>query len=107
VSCYRAASCYLSMSEHEGFGVPLLEAFHMQVPVIGFAAGAVEETMNGGGLLLREKDFPATAALIDRLDRDPSLRLRVVDGQLRALEKYAAENVSRILLDHVERMSAQ
>jgi glycosyltransferase involved in cell wall biosynthesis len=107
VSCYRTASCYLSMSEHEGFGVPLLEAFHMRVPVIGFAAGAVEETMNGGGLLLREKDFPATAVLIDRLDKDLSLRRQVVDGQLRALEKYAAGNVSRILLDHVERVSAQ
>jgi len=105
VSCYRAASCYLSMSEHEGFGVPLLEAFHMRVPVIGFAAGAVVETMNGGGLLLRKKDFPATASLIACLDRDPSLRRRIVDGQLQALEKYAAGNVLRILLDHVKRVS--
>ncbi|TRZ89840.1 glycosyltransferase [bacterium] len=105
VSCYRAASCYLSMSEHEGFGVPLLEAFYMRVPVIGFAAGAVVETMNGGGLLLRKKDFPATASLIACLDRDPSLRRRIVDGQLQALEKYAAGNVLRILLDHVKRVS--
>ena len=61
--------------------------------------------MNGGGFLLREKNFPATAALIDRLDRDLSLRQQVVDGQLRALEKFAPENVSRILLEHVERVS--
>ena len=105
VSCYRAATCYLSMSEHEGFGVPILEAFHMGVPVIGFAAGAVEETMNGGGLLLREKNYLATAALIDRLDKDLSFRRQIVDGQLRALEKYAPGKVSRILLDHVERVS--
>jgi len=77
----------------------------MRVPVIGFAAGAVEETMNGGGLLLRKKDFPATASLIACLDRDPSLRLQIMDGQLRALEKYAAGNVSRILLDHVQKVS--
>jgi len=105
VSLYRTASCYLSMSEHEGFGVPILEAFHTRVPTIGFAAGAIEETMNGGGFLLREKNFPATAALIDHLDRDLSLRQQVVDGQLRALEKFAPENVSRILLEHVERVS--
>jgi glycosyltransferase involved in cell wall biosynthesis len=99
---YRAADVYLSLSEHEGFGVPLLEAFHMKVPVIGFDAGAVAETMNGGGVVLREKDFLRTAALIDVLMGDADLRRRVVEGQLRALERYSRPNVSRILLGLVE-----
>jgi L-malate glycosyltransferase len=107
VSCYRLARVYLSFSEHEGFGVPLLEAFHMRLPVLGFAAGAVEETMNGGGILLRRKDYSGVAAMIDRLERDPGLRKTVVDGQLRALEKYEPARVSRILLEHVERVASR
>jgi len=101
---YRAAHVYLSMSEHEGFGVPILEAFYNRIPVIGFAAGAVEETMNGGGVVLREKDFLRTAALIDRIQSDAALRARIVEGQLKALEKFSRANVSRVLLDEVERV---
>lgn len=102
---YRAADVYLSMSEHEGFGVPLLEAFYQKIPVVAYAAGAVEETMNGGGILLRRKDFAGTAALIDRLIADAPLRERIVAGQLEALRKYARPNVTRILLEHIERAS--
>ena len=107
VAYYKLADVYLSWSEHEGFGVPLLEAFHMGLPVIGYAAGAVEETMNGGGVLLREKDFAATAALIDRIVKQPDLKKKIVDGQHRALEKYASANVARILLDHVNKVASK
>jgi glycosyltransferase involved in cell wall biosynthesis len=102
---YRLADVYVSMSEHEGFGVPLLEAFHLGKPVIAYAAGAVEETMNGGGILIRRKDFLGTAALVDALVRDKELRTAVVAGERRALKAYRTENVARILMDHIERVS--
>jgi len=100
---YETAAVYLSMSEHEGFGVPLLEAFYKNIPVAALPAGAVEETMNGGGVLVRDKDFPAVAAVIDRLVRDGAFRAAVLAGQKKALQKYGRENVSRILLQHIER----
>ncbi len=102
---YRSAHMFLSMSEHEGFGVPLLEAFYQKIPVAAFAAGAVEETMNGGGVLLREKDLALTAALVDRVVRDGGFRDRLVAGQTRALIKYSRENVGRILLEHIDRVA--
>jgi glycosyltransferase involved in cell wall biosynthesis len=101
---YEIADVYLSLSEHEGFGVPILEAFYKRIPVVGFDAGAVGETMNGGGLLVKAKDFPRIAALVDALVRDRSLRQSVIQGQLKALKKFGRENVSRILLDHIERV---
>ncbi|MBN2207291.1 MAG: glycosyltransferase family 4 protein [Candidatus Aminicenantes bacterium] len=102
VAYYRMADVYLSLSEHEGFGVPLLEAFHLGVPVIAYAAGAVEETMNGGGLLLRRKDFLRTAAVVDRIVADRAFREAVVAGQREALKKFSPANVSRILFEHIE-----
>lgn len=101
---FRLADVYLSMSEHEGFGVPLLESFHLGIPVIAYDAGAVEETMNGGGVLLRDKSFSRTAALIDKVVRDGEFRKKIVSGQKKALEKYRTENVSRILMDHINRV---
>jgi glycosyltransferase involved in cell wall biosynthesis len=105
VAYYRLADLYLSLSEHEGFGVPLLEAFHLKIPVVAFAAGAVEETMNGGGVLLRRKDFLRTAALVDRIVQDRPLRERIVAGQLAALEKFRPANVARILFEQIARVA--
>ena len=61
--------------------------------------------MNRGGILLHEKDFYKTAALLDILNRDEAFRKNVISSQLKALEKYKRENVGRILLNHIERVS--
>jgi len=99
LACFEVTDIYLSLSEHEGFGVPILEAFYKRIPVIGYKAGAVAETMNGGGVLILEKDFFRIAALIDVVQRNDDLRQALIKGQLQALKKYSHENVSRILLD--------
>ncbi|MFC2156426.1 glycosyltransferase family 4 protein [Acidobacteriota bacterium] len=103
VSCFKTADVYLSMSEHEGFGVPLLESFYLNKPVVAFAAGAVEETMNGGGILLRQRDYLRGAGLIDRLNKDPEFHSRIVRFQCDALKKYETGNVRKILMGHLER----
>ena len=41
VAYYELADVFLCASEHEGFCVPLVEAFHMGVPVLAYAATAV------------------------------------------------------------------
>jgi glycosyltransferase involved in cell wall biosynthesis len=104
ISFYRLSHFYLSLSEHEGFGVPLLEAFYTRVPVVAYVAGAVEETLNSGGVILRSKNFFKTAALIDTINKDRSLRDRIISSQVKALDKYKRENIGKILLRHIERV---
>ncbi len=101
---FKIADVYLSMSEHEGFGVPLLEAFYNRIPVVAFAAGAVEETMNGGGLLLHEKDFLKLAEVLNKLKQEKSFRDNIIENQLKVLEKYKKENVSQILMEHIKKV---
>jgi glycosyltransferase involved in cell wall biosynthesis len=105
LACFHLADAYLSMSEHEGFGVPLIESFYLKLPVIAYAAGAVEETMNGGGILVREKNFPRIAALLDKLHRDDVFRKKIVLSQNKALAKFSRENVRAILLDHIRKVA--
>lgn len=99
---FKISDVYLSMSEHEGFGVPLLEAFYNRLPVVAYAAGAVEETMNGGGILFFKKDHEKAAAVLDELDRNKQLRDSVISRQAEALQKYKRENQSQILMGHIE-----
>ncbi len=102
---YRTASLFLSMSEHEGFGVPLLEAIFHRLPIIAFAGAAVPETLGGAGVLLSEKRPEETAALIHRLLSDPDLREKVLRSQDQRLAYFTnfpyrekwEEAISRLL----------
>ena len=54
---YRMASVYISLSEHEGFCVPLLEAMAADVPVLAYSAAAVPDTLGGAGVQFAPKDL--------------------------------------------------
>ena len=55
-SRYARADVFLCLSEHEGFCIPLLEAFHFGVPVVARDAGAVGEVVGDAGVLLDAQD---------------------------------------------------
>ncbi|MBK7862839.1 MAG: glycosyltransferase [Archangiaceae bacterium] len=81
VAAYRSADVLVSMSEHEGFGVPLLEAMACELPVLAFGAAAVPETLDGRGIVFDEKSFAALAELVMRLRDDRKLREQIIEGQ--------------------------
>jgi glycosyltransferase involved in cell wall biosynthesis len=87
VACYRTASVFLSLSAHEGYGAPLVEAMRFGVPVVALDAGAVRETLAGGGVLIRDLRFDEIGELIDALVEDESLRAAVLATQERALSR--------------------
>jgi glycosyltransferase involved in cell wall biosynthesis len=98
---YDVADVFLSASEHEGFCVPLIEAFYKRVPVVAYAATAVPWTMHGGGVLYETKDPVAVAALVDSLVADDAAMEAVVESQDAALERLLAEDFSGTLMSHV------
>ena len=81
------------MSEHEGFGVPLLEAMHFGVPVVARKAAAVPETLGGAGLLLTARNDAATAELIALLDEDRDLRKQIVSRQRERLQAFLPDRI--------------
>jgi glycosyltransferase involved in cell wall biosynthesis len=85
---YRRASVYLSMSEHEGFGAPLLESMFYGVPIVAYRAAAVPETLGGSGILVKEKDHAAVAELIGLLSEDSELRNRTIAAQRERLRDF-------------------
>jgi glycosyltransferase involved in cell wall biosynthesis len=68
------------MSEHEGFGVPLVEAMHFDLPVLAHSAAAVPETIGEGGILVNKADWPRTLASLKALLFDPTLRGDVISA---------------------------
>jgi glycosyltransferase involved in cell wall biosynthesis len=90
---YESSAVYVSMSEHEGFCVPLLEAMAFGLPVMAYDAGAVAETLDGAGVLLREKQPAVAAELLHRLARDTPVRRAVLEGQAGRLARWRARDV--------------
>lgn len=97
VAYYRCASVYLSMSEHEGFGVPLLESMHFGVPIVAYKAAAVPETLGSSGILVTAKDYDAVAELVGLLVEDKDLRARIVARQRERLHDFLPEKVEERL----------
>jgi L-malate glycosyltransferase len=94
---YDTASVYLSLSEHEGFCVPLLEAMAADVPVLAYASSAVPDTLGGAGILFEPKDLEFAAELLGELAFNETLRARVIAGQRRRLRDFGDERIVREL----------
>lgn len=86
---YRNAHAYVSLSEHEGFCVPLVEAMGLDVPVLAYGAAAVPETLGGAGVCFTPKDLEVAAEWLGALVYDQPLREAIVAGQRRRLEAFA------------------
>ena len=82
---YRRADVYLSMSVHEGFCAPLIEALAHGVPVVARAAGAVPETLGGAGVLLDGEDLPLVSEALNELASSPPTRAALYDAAERRL----------------------
>jgi glycosyltransferase involved in cell wall biosynthesis len=85
---YRTADLYVSLSLHEGFGVPLIEAMAYDVPVLAWPAGAIPYTLAGGGEPLYDRSPSDVAAAMLRIARDPGLRESIVIRQRKALDRF-------------------
>lgn len=98
LAVYRLADVFLSMSEHEGFCLPLLESCCFQLPVVAFDAGAVAETLGGAGILFRDKDTALTAGLVERVLEDASLRRQLQEKAVARIGRYRLQADPEILL---------
>ena len=88
VTYYRLVDIYVSMSEHEGFGKPLVESMYFGLPVLAYAAAGVPETMGGAGVLFREKDYEALAELVDIVVKDEALRNRIIARERERVKEF-------------------
>jgi glycosyltransferase involved in cell wall biosynthesis len=98
LAVYKLADVFLSMSEHEGFCLPLLESCYFRVPVVAFDAAAVAETLDGAGILFRAKDSACAAGLVEQvLEKDP-LRRQLQTLAVERIDRYRRQADPELLL---------
>jgi glycosyltransferase involved in cell wall biosynthesis len=103
---YDVADLFLCASEHEGFCVPIIEAFYKRIPVLAYAATAVPATMDGGGVLFDTKDPLEIARLMDAVLDDSHIEEAVLRSQDASLQRLLAKDFGGTLLRFVDQTLA-
>jgi glycosyltransferase involved in cell wall biosynthesis len=102
---YQHAAVYISMSEHEGFCAPLVEAMATDVPILAYSAAAVPDTLGGAGIQFAPKDLEQVAELAGALAFDDGLRANVIAGQRRRLQDFGDARIVRDLSGFLHQLS--
>lgn len=102
VAYYNIADLYISISEHEGFGMPLIEAMKFDIPVLAYNAGGTTTTIPKDGLL--EKKSPSFIAdQIINLQENPRFRVDLLKKQKQKLESFSNKNTKNNLINYLNK----
>jgi glycosyltransferase involved in cell wall biosynthesis len=97
----RTADVFVYLSEHEGFGVPILEAWYHGLPVVAYAAGALPEIAGDGALMLNDKSPTTVAAAVHHLLSDETIRTHLAANSAARLEQFSLERARSRFLEVV------
>jgi len=103
---YRAATAFVSMSEHEGFCVPLLEAMAFDLPILAFNAAGVPYTLGKSGLMVNRKQYDVIGETLRLIHDDDSLRQRIIENQRKQLGTYTPDRVEQKLKSYLAHLIA-
>lgn len=93
VAYYRGATALLTLSDHEGFCVPLIEAMRSRLPIVANAAGAIPETLGDAGILLTDKSPDKVAEALERVVGHQKTREGLIRQGERRLEDFSRARV--------------
>lgn len=99
---YHLASLFLSMSEHEGFCVPLIEAMYFGIPILAYGVAAIPDLLGGSGVALPTNDPMEAAMMADRIMKDPAMRREIAAGQRRRYQEFSYPAVRKTLEEQFE-----
>lgn len=104
VTYYKTADLYVSMSEHEGFGKPLIESMYLELPVLAFASTSVPYTLGQAGVLFHQKDYERLAELVDILVTDQPLRQRIITRQQQRVKTFLEPHVRLLFQNYLNQL---
>jgi glycosyltransferase involved in cell wall biosynthesis len=96
-----ASELFVSMSEHEGFGIPILDAIANHTLVFAFYSSAIIEMLQDSGIYFYNKNFPEIAKTIHELINDHNnfaKQIQKQEDRLRYFQNYPfLDNISALV----------
>lgn len=95
---YKVSNLYLSLSVHEGFGMPLIEALKYDIPVLAYNAGGISSTVIKDSLMENKSTSYISKRIIQIVD-DSLLRAKIVLQQQNLLNNFSNKNIRNKFID--------
>jgi glycosyltransferase involved in cell wall biosynthesis len=91
------------VSYFEGFGIPILEAFAAQVPVITSDITSMPEVAGDAALLIDPFDNQAIANAMHRIANDETLRSNLIHKASERSQMFSWQNTANLLWNCIEK----
>lgn len=99
---YRHSQALAFVSRSEGFGIPILEAFHSRAPVVSSSCCSCPEVCGGAALLVDELDARSIAQGIERILTNGELRSELIAKGLERKNHYLWKHTVDLTLKSLE-----
>jgi glycosyltransferase involved in cell wall biosynthesis len=97
---YRVSDVFLSLSEHEGFGLPFVESMIFDLPIIAFNSTAVPYTLGDSGILINTNErVDKIGELVQLVAQDKALRNVIIRSQRQKLDAYKSSKWKEFLIE--------
>ncbi len=101
---YDSADVYLSMSEHEGFCVPLLEAMNAGLPIVALARSGVADTLGSAGILINDFDPHIIAETVAEVIDNKKLQEEMIEAGKERLKDFERDKLAANLKSILENL---
>ncbi|HEY1652255.1 MAG TPA: glycosyltransferase [Acidimicrobiales bacterium] len=105
VAAIAQSDALIMASRHEGFGVPVIEAMTMGLPVVANCEGALPEVIGDAGLIVDATDPYALADAAARVVADGALRRSLAEAGLRRVTALDLPTAGDRAVDLIEALA--
>lgn len=104
---YRRATALVFPSLYEGWGLPILEAFSLGLPVTCSNVTSLPELVGDAAIVFDPLDATAIATAVDRLWTDAQLRADLVERGRARVAQFDWDRTARLMRAHYRRVAGR
>lgn len=88
VKIFRSAKVFVFASYYEGFGIPLIEAMHYNIPIVCSNRSVIPEIVGKGGLYFEPDDILEQSLKIQTVITNEKICSQLINSQQELMNKY-------------------